>query len=79
MNDLHRPRPAWNPLVAFGLALGVFVAAFLAAGALPERVTTQYPWARQAVTQGLMAAVALVAMAASGRPFADERQAYLTE
>ena len=71
MNDPHRPRPAWNPLAAFGLALGVFVAAFLAAEALPESVTTQYPWARQAVTQGLMAAVALGAMAASRRPLAE--------
>ncbi len=71
MNDTQTPRPAWNPLAAFGLALGVFVAAFLAARALPESVTTQYPWARQAVTQGLMAAVALGAMAASGQPFAE--------
>jgi membrane protease YdiL (CAAX protease family) len=71
MNDPHTPRPAWNPLVAFGLALGVFVAGFLAASALPESVTTRYPWARQAVTQGLMAAVALGAMAASRRPFAE--------
>jgi membrane protease YdiL (CAAX protease family) len=71
MNDLHTPIPAWNPLAAFGLALGVFVAAFLAARALPESVTTHYPWARQAVTQGLMAAVALGGMAASGRPFAE--------
>src|SRR5687768_15981962 len=23
MNDQHTPRPAWNPLTAFGLALGV--------------------------------------------------------
>ncbi len=30
MNDLYTPRSAWNPLAAFGLALGVFVAAFLA-------------------------------------------------
>ena len=71
MNDLHTPRPAWNPLAAFGLSLGVFVAASLAARALPESVTTHYPWARQAVAQGLMAAVALGAMAASGRLFAE--------
>jgi membrane protease YdiL (CAAX protease family) len=71
MNDLQSPRPGWNPLAAFGLALGVFVAAFLAATALPESVTTHYPWARQAVTQGLMAAVALGAMAVSKRPFAE--------
>jgi hypothetical protein len=36
MNDLHTPRPTWNPLAAFGVALGFFVAAFLAARALPE-------------------------------------------
>ena len=71
MNDLHTPRPAWNPLAAFGLTLGVFVVAFLAAGALPESVTTHYPWAQQAVTQGLMAAVALGAMAVSRRPFSE--------
>jgi hypothetical protein len=71
MNDLHTPRPAWNPFAAFGLTLGVFVAASLAARALPESVATHYPWARQAVAQGLMAAVALGAMAASGRLFAE--------
>src|SRR5206468_9904604 len=71
MNDLPTPRPAWNPLAAFGLSLGVFVAASLAARTLPESVTTHYPWARQAVAQGLMAAVALGAMAASGRLFAE--------
>ena len=71
MIDMHTPRSAWNPLAAFGLALGVFVAASLAARVLPESVSTHYPWARQAVTQGLMLAVALGAMAASGRPFAE--------
>jgi membrane protease YdiL (CAAX protease family) len=71
MNDVHAPRPGWNPLAAFGLALGVFVAAFLAASALPESVTTHYPWAQQAVTQGLMAAVALGAMGVSRRPFGE--------
>lgn len=71
MNELHTPRPASNPLAAFGFSLGVFVAASLAARALPESVTTHYPWARQAVTQGLMAAVALGAMAVSARPFAE--------
>ena len=71
MNDLHTPRPGWNPLAAFGLAIGVIVAATLAARVLPESVTTHYPWARQAVTQGLMAAVALGAMAMSGRPLAE--------
>jgi membrane protease YdiL (CAAX protease family) len=71
MDDLHTPGPAWNPPAAFGLALGVFVAALLAARALPESVTAQYPWARQAVSQGLMAAVALGAMAASKRPLAE--------
>ena len=71
MNDLHTPRVAWNPLAAFGLALGVFVAASLAASALPGSVTTRHPWARQAVVQGLMAVVALGAMAASRRPCAE--------
>ena len=71
MNDLHTPRSAWNPLAAFGLALGVYAATFLAAKVLPEPVTARYPWARQAVTQGLMAAVALGAMAASRRPWAE--------
>jgi membrane protease YdiL (CAAX protease family) len=71
MNDTQTPSQAWNPLAAFGLALVVFVAASLATWALPESVTTQYPWARQAVSQGLMATVALGAMAASRRPFAE--------
>ena len=71
MDDPQSPRPAWNPLAAFGLVLGVFAAAFLAEMVLPESVTTRYPWARQAVTQGLMAAVALGAMAASRRPWAE--------
>ena len=71
MDDLHTPKPAWNPLAAFGLALGVILAATLAAMALPKSVTTQYPWARQAVTQGLMAAAALGAMTISGRPLAE--------
>jgi membrane protease YdiL (CAAX protease family) len=71
MNDLHVPRSAWKPLAAFGLALGVCVAAFLAARALPESVTAQYPWARQAVSQGLLTVVALGAMAVSRRPFAE--------
>jgi membrane protease YdiL (CAAX protease family) len=71
MDDLQAPRSAWNPLAAFGLALGVYAAAFLAARVLPEPVTARYPWARQAVAQGLMAAVALGAMAASRRPWAE--------
>jgi membrane protease YdiL (CAAX protease family) len=71
MDNPQTPRSAWNPLAAFGLALGVYVAAFLAATVLPEPVTTRYPWARQAVTQGLMAVVALGAMAASRRPWAE--------
>ncbi len=71
MNDLHTPRSAWNPLLVFGLALGVFVAASLAARALPASVTAHYPWARQAVSQGLLAAFALGAMAVSRRPFAE--------
>lgn len=69
MNDLHAPTSAWNPLAAFVLALGVFVAS--TAMAVPESVATQYPWVEQAVTQGLMAAFALGAMAMSRRPFAE--------
>ncbi len=71
MDDLQTPRSAWNPLAAFGLALGVIVATLLAAMALPKSVTTHYPWARQAVAQGLMAAVALGAIAVSRRPWAE--------
>jgi membrane protease YdiL (CAAX protease family) len=71
MSDSQTPRSAWSLFVAFALALGVFAAAFLAANALPESVTTHYPWARQAVTQGLMAAVAVAAMAVSRRPMAE--------
>ena len=71
MNDPHAPRSGWNPLAAFGLAIAVIAAATLAAMALPESVTTHYPWARQAVIQGLMTAVALGGMAMSGRPWAD--------
>ena len=71
MSDCPTPTSAWSPLGAFALALAVFVTAFLAASVLPESVTTQYPWARQAVTQGMMLAVALGAMAASRRPFAE--------
>ncbi len=68
---LHTSRPGWKPLAAFGLALGVCVAGFFSARALPESVTTGYPWARQAVSQGLMVAIALAAMALSRRPFAE--------
>jgi membrane protease YdiL (CAAX protease family) len=71
MSDYPTPTSAWSPLGTFSIALGVFVAAFLAADALPESVTNPYPWARQAVTLGLMAAVAVGAMAASGRPLAE--------
>jgi hypothetical protein len=71
MSDSQTPRSAWSLFGAFALALGVFVAAFLAAEALPESVTTQYPWARQAVTLGLMAAVAVAAMAVTRRPMAE--------
>jgi membrane protease YdiL (CAAX protease family) len=70
MDDTQTPRPAWNPLAAFGLALVVVAGTFFASWLLPESVTTRYPWARQAVSQGLMAAFALGAMAASRRPFA---------
>ena len=68
MDDPPTSTRAWNPVAAFVLAVGVIVAATLAASVLPESVTTQYAWARQAVTQGLMAAIALGAMALSGRP-----------
>jgi membrane protease YdiL (CAAX protease family) len=71
MSDSQTPGPARSPFGAFALALGVFVAAFLAAEALPESVTAHYPWARQAVTLGLMAAVAVAAMAVSRRPMAE--------
>jgi membrane protease YdiL (CAAX protease family) len=71
MDNPQTPRSAWSPATAFGLALGVFAAAFLAARVLPEPVTTRHPWARQAVTQGLMAVVALVTMAARRRPWAE--------
>ncbi len=71
MDKPQTPRSAWKPLAAFGLALGVNFAAFFAARLVPEPVTTRYPWARQAVTQGLLAAVALGAMAASRRPWAE--------
>jgi membrane protease YdiL (CAAX protease family) len=71
MDHPQIPRPAWKPLAAFGLVLGVYAAAFLAGKVLPEPVATRYPWARQAVTQGLMAAVALGAMAASRRPWSE--------
>jgi membrane protease YdiL (CAAX protease family) len=71
MTDLQTPRRDWNPLAAFGLTLSVFVAASLTARALPESVATHYPWLRQAVTQGLMAVVALGAMAELGRPFGE--------
>jgi membrane protease YdiL (CAAX protease family) len=70
MNHLHTPRSAWNALAAFALALGIYVAAFLTSRAVPESVASHYPWARQAVAQGLIALVALGAMAASRRPFA---------
>jgi membrane protease YdiL (CAAX protease family) len=69
--DHAQRRSAWNPLAVFGLALAVFVAAFLATWALPESVTTRYPWARQAMSQGLMLAIAFGAMVASKRPLAE--------
>jgi membrane protease YdiL (CAAX protease family) len=71
MDEIHAQKRVWHPLAAFMLVLGVNFAAFFAAGVLPESVTADYPWARQAVSQGLMAAVALGAMALSGRPFAE--------
>lgn len=71
MNNQPTPRSTWKPLAAFGLALAVCVAAFLAARTLPESVTTQYPWARQAVNQGLLTVVAFGAMALSRRPLAE--------
>ena len=60
-----------NSLAVFGLALGVYLVAFFASWAVPDSVTAQAPWARQALTQGLMLAVALGAMAASKRPLAE--------
>lgn len=71
MEDQHPLRPVWNPVLAFGMALGISVAGFLAARAVPESVTKEYPWARQAVNQGLIAAVAVGAMAISRRPLAE--------
>lgn len=71
MDHLQTPKSAWKPLAAFGLTLNIYFAAFFAARFLPESVTARHPWARQAVTQGLMAAVALGAMAASRRPWAE--------
>jgi membrane protease YdiL (CAAX protease family) len=71
MNDPYKQLPSWNPLAALGLAFVVVVAAFLVAGILPESITTQYPWARQGVSQGLMTAVALGAMVTSSWPFAE--------
>lgn len=71
VNGQNTPRTTWNPLAAFGLALSVFFAAFAAAQSLPESVAKRYPWAEQAVAQGLTALVALGAMAASRRTFAD--------
>ena len=69
MEDQYPLRPVWNPVLAFGLALGISVAGFLVA--VPESVTKEYPWARQAVNQGLIAAVAVGAMAISRRPLAE--------
>lgn len=71
MDELQTPRPPWNPIVAFGLALGVFVVTTLVGKSVPESVTSHIPWARQVVGQGLMVAVAFAAMAVSGRPFAE--------
>jgi len=71
MNDLQPARTGTSPLLALALALGVIVATMLAGQALPESVTKRYPWADQAVTQGLMLAFALGAMAWSKRPFAE--------
>lgn len=59
MDDSQVPRPAWNPLVAFALVLGVFFATFFVSRLVPASVTARYPWARQAVAQGLMTVVAL--------------------
>ncbi|MFN0130759.1 MAG: lysostaphin resistance A-like protein [Verrucomicrobiales bacterium] len=69
MKDPHPSRPGWNPILAFGLALGISIAGFFVT--VPESVTQEYPWARQAVNQGLIAAVAVGAMALSGRPLAE--------
>src|SRR5262245_4640311 len=71
MDDPQAPGSAWRPLPAFVMALGVYFAAYLASTALPESVKTRHPWSRQVVVQGLMTAVALGAMAASRRPWAE--------
>jgi membrane protease YdiL (CAAX protease family) len=69
--DVHVRVRAWNPLGAFALVLGVFVAASVAARAVPHSMTLRHPWAAQAAQQGLMTIVALAAMAVSGRSFAE--------
>jgi len=71
MSDCPTAKSTSSPFGAFLLALGVFVTAFLAAEVLPESVTMKHPWARQAVTQGLMAVVAVGAMVFSRRPVAE--------
>jgi membrane protease YdiL (CAAX protease family) len=71
MDNDQTPRSVWRPLAAFVLALGVALAAFYVATTLPESVKARYPWAVQAVAQGLMTVVAFGAMAASRRPWAD--------
>lgn len=71
MDNPQPPRSTWSPPAAFGLVLGVYAAAFLAAMVLPGPATARYPWARQAVIQGLMAAIAIGAMATSRRPWSE--------
>jgi len=61
-------RPGWNPVLAFGLALGISILGLFAP--LPESVTKEYPWARQAAAQGLIAVVAIGFMVISKRPLA---------
>lgn len=69
MEEPHTVRPGWNSVLAFGLALGISLTGFFIP--VPESMTKEYPWARQAVNQGVLAAVAVGAIAISGRPLAD--------
>jgi hypothetical protein len=59
LKDLPTARSAWKAVTAFGVAVGVVGATLLAGRTLPESVTTDYPWARQAVSQGLLAVFAI--------------------
>lgn len=63
--------PASGSYGRFLLAAAVVAATFSAGTAVPGSVTQDYPWAHQAVTQGLMLAFTLAAIAASRRPWAE--------